>query len=437
MTLNPLFPGSPNEPDQQDTDDPGGYLLPQNNKRVVKPLNTPETDAKPAISLVRQKLAQLYSQEPAAKEELEEAEEVSLRSPHQQFMYDLSHSGKGLAEIQTQWHVYYASLPDEEKRRVWQEFYEANNIADRYRDVVNEGTPPATKSQAREVLTKPKQPRTRVVVSKHADAEPDHRPKKTSQDAIKRAIKRKVADRADKLSRHQRQNLRSVFFGLTCGFSALFIIMFSFFNEVIIAPFIQPGRADATPIIVDDSTAVASGVPKVIIPKINVQIPVVYNATSDDESVIEGALLQGVVHYPTTVLPGQTGNAAFFGHSSNNIFNKGQYKFAFVLLHTLSEGDTFYLTYNNTVYAYKVISRRIVDPSEIGVLNDVPGQKATATLITCDPPGTSLHRLVVVGQQISPDPNGNSTGTNTTVVNGTTHLASNGPSLWSRFWHWL
>jgi hypothetical protein len=28
-------------------------------------------------------------------------------------------------------------------------------------------------------------------------------------------------------------------------------------------------------------------------------------------------------------------------------------------------------------------------------------------LITCDPPGTSLKRLIVVGQQISPDPTGN------------------------------
>jgi uncharacterized Rmd1/YagE family protein len=38
-------------------------------------------------------------------------------------MYDLSHSGKSLAEIQTAWHQYYVNLPNDEKHQVWQEFY--------------------------------------------------------------------------------------------------------------------------------------------------------------------------------------------------------------------------------------------------------------------------------------------------------------------------
>jgi LPXTG-site transpeptidase (sortase) family protein len=147
-------------------------------------------------------------------------------------------------------------------------------------------------------------------------------------------------------------------------------------------------------------------------------------------------------------MPGQTGNTAFFGHSSNNIFNKGKYKFAFVLLHTLVNGDTFYLTYNSKVYVYKVISHTIVDPSDVGVLGPVSGQTATATLITCDPPGTSLHRLIVVGQQISPDPSGNtaapapasgasgtsgSPGATTASATAPTTLPGNGPTLWTRF----
>jgi len=185
----------------------------------------------------------------------------------------------------------------------------------------------------------------------------------------------------------------------------LVIFLFSFFNEVIIAPFIQPSRvAAATPIIVDANTVAPSANPEVIIPKINVEIPVSYSQTSTNESAIETALEDGIVHYPTTVKPGELGNAAFFGHSSNNIFNKGKYKFAFVLLHTLVPGDTFYLTANSKVYVYKVITKTIVPPTEVGVLGPVPGQTATATLITCDPPGTSANRLIVVGQQISPGP---------------------------------
>jgi len=167
---------------------------------------------------------------------------------------------------------------------------------------------------------------------------------------------------------------------------------------------------------------------------------VIYGVGSNAESTIQKNLENGVVHYPSTEVPGQQGNVAIFGHSSNNIFNKGKYKFAFVLLHELKAGDTFYLTYNKQVFAYKVIVRKIVDPSEVGVLDNVPGQAATATLITCDPPGTTLHRLVVIGEQISPDPLTNSAGNDeagTTPGATTTRLAGNGPTLWSRFWNWL
>ena len=98
------------------------------------------------------------------------------------------------------------------------------------------------------------------------------------------------------------------------------------------------------------------------------------------------------------------------------------------------EGDTFYLTHDSKVFVYKVISKTVVDPSNVGVLGPVPGQTATATLITCDPPGTSLRRLVLVGQQISP---AISTNTNpvATAVTSTTELAAlpgNGPTLFSR-----
>jgi LPXTG-site transpeptidase (sortase) family protein len=135
------------------------------------------------------------------------------------------------------------------------------------------------------------------------------------------------------------------------------------------------------------------------------------------------------------VKPGETGNAAYFGHSSNNIFNKGKYKFAFVMLHTLVPGDTFYLTYNNKAYVYKVISRTVVDPSEVGVLGPVAGHAATATLITCDPPGTSLKRLIVVGEQISPDPSGNTQAaapTQSVASSQSASLPGNGPTLLGR-----
>lgn len=378
-------------------------------------------DAESAADLIRQKVARIYSDEPNARQELTESEISKHRSKHQQFMHQLHASGKDLATIQTEWHNYYQKLPDHEKHQVWQEFYDSQPSLAARPQLTDSHTAAQTKAQHKHQAARPQA----------SAAKPRKLREARSKSELQHAIRHKVSAGGKLQAKH---HVQSLLFGLGMGLIVLLIFLFGFFNEVVIAPFIQPSRtAAATPLIVNETVS-ASDTPKVIIPKINVEIPVDYNQTTIDEAQIEAALENGVVHYPTTVKPGQNGNAAFFGHSSNNIFNKGKYKFAFVLLHELQNGDTFYLTYNGKVYAYKVFSKTVVDPSQVGVLGPVPGQTATATLITCDPPGTSLRRLVVVGQQISPDPATNSEGTATAASGGTdsTSLPGNGPTLWGR-----
>jgi LPXTG-site transpeptidase (sortase) family protein len=379
-------------------------------------------NAQNAIDLVRDKVKRLYSKEPDAKEELVEAETVKRPSKHQQFMQALSESGKDMVAIQTQWHDYYQDLPEQEKHQVWQEFYESQPL------FTGKG--------------KPKTDAHAVAEHKHQAAKPERangprEPRQKLRDArstqeVQAAIRDRVSAGGKLQAKH---HLQSLLFGLGIGAIVVIIFLFGFFNEVVIAPFIQPSRTQtATPLIVSSTDVSPTATPEVIIPKINVQIPVDYSQKTTNEATIESALEDGVVHYPTTVLPGQNGNAAFFGHSSNNIFNSGKYKFAFVLLHTLQNGDTFYLTYGGKVYVYKVISKTIVQPNNVGVLEPVPGVAATATLITCDPPGTSLHRLIVVGQQITPDPAGNSTAATVAAGTQTTNnLPGNGPTLWGKF----
>jgi LPXTG-site transpeptidase (sortase) family protein len=392
-------------------------------------------DAQLASDIVREKLARIYAEEPDTREELEEAEAAgtSERSQHQQFMYDLGTSGKDLATIQTEWHDYYTNLPAIEKHVVWQEFYDSQALMTnptqhaRQTAAANPAQALAGHKNATVSRGRPggRSPTLRDKAAKLADIR--------SANDVQAAIRQTVSAGGQLQAKH---HLQSLLFGLGMGLIVVIIFLFGFFNEVIIAPFIQPSRvAAATPLIVSSNSIAPTSQPQVIIPKINVEIPVNYTESSTNEANIENDLESGVVHYPTTALPGQAGNTAFFGHSSNNIFNKGKYKFAFVLLHTLIPGDTFYLTYNSKVYVYKVISRTIVEPNDVGVLNPVPGQTATATLITCDPPGTSLHRLVVVGQQISPDPSGDAPATTATTTNASTpaSLPGNGPTLWSRF----
>jgi LPXTG-site transpeptidase (sortase) family protein len=422
--------------------------------RSSDPIDRQEKNNAAAVDFIRQKVAQLYTESPDIKEELQEAATPQPHpSRHQLFMQGLSTSGKPLAQIQTEWHDYYLQLPDDEKHAVWREFYQANTrqpsaytaYVTQQPDGPHEAPPDKTTADRYPSI----QPgATKAVVGDYLPtlnyaARKKHRENRSTPNAarLKKQLLDKVAVSAETQSK-AKQQLQSLFFGLGTGVIVLIIFLFGFFNEVFIAPFIQPSRhVSATPIIVNSDSVAASDASEVIIPKINVQIPTVFDNKSVNESDVQSALERGVTHYPTTALPGQQGNTAFFGHSSNNIFNKGKYKFAFVLLHELVPGDIFYLTYNKQVFTYKVFDKKIVPPSEVSVLNNVPGKTATATLITCDPPGTSTNRLVVWGEQVSPDPTGAAAATPTTSAttdqSSPVTLPSEGPTLWGRFWNWL
>jgi LPXTG-site transpeptidase (sortase) family protein len=432
--LNPLFPSNNNDSDDKKTGAEPFHTIKRHDKKIEPIHKGVKSEPNPAADLIRQKLQSLYDHEPSAKQEIAEVKnEPKPVSKHQRYMQELSTSGKSLAEIQTAWHNYYLQLPDHEKHEVWQEFYDNSAKNSHYHGFVEQHRTELTEQQPQAVNPNADQ----VVVADHTPVEHHERP---SDNRTAKEIKRQIAGRVSangKLT--AKHHIQSVLFGLGIGFIVVVITLFSFFNEYIIAPFIQPSRqVSATPIIIGADDIAASSTPEVIIPKINVEIPLNFSVGTTNEDQIENALEDGVVHYPTTVLPGQKGNTAFFGHSSNNIFNPGHYKFAFVLLHELVPGDTFYLTYNGKVYVYQVYDKQIVDPSNVSVLGNVPGKVATATLITCDPPGTSLHRLVVWGEQVSPSPTANAAGDNTSSsIPSTTQLPSNGPSLWSRLTSWL
>lgn len=414
----------------------------KNHKTAAKkPLS--ESERQSALNLVRSKIDAIYKSEKTMTSELESMEQPAApESKHQRFMRELSTSGKSLAEIQTDWHNYYVGLPDDEKHEVWQEFYATTK---------REETPaakPEEKAAPSEHVPKQVGPRTSssgVVSSQITNPEPPRMRDRRRPMAIKKRIVSQVKTDTPKppksIKTKKRQRFESLFFGLAAGGIAVVFFLFSFFNEYVIAPFIQPGRtASATPVILSTDGVAPNNNPEVIIPKIGVQIPVDYTLNTVDEATIQNSLNNGVTHYANTVKPGEIGNTAIFGHSSNNIFNKGQYKFAFVLLHKLTVGDTFYLTNNGKVYAYKVFQTRVIDPNETWVLGPVDGKTATATLITCDPPGTTTHRLVVWGEQISPDPNSaTQPATTPTTIQAAapTQIAGKGPGAWSRMLSWI
>lgn len=371
------------------------------------------SSAKAAADIARAKLSAFYKKEPSLVDDVEDTTRKRAQlSKHQIYMNDLTKSGKSLAEIQTAWHNYYANLSDIEKNAVWQEFYDqydnkkqAQNGTVNKADTLDQNEPNKTLSQPNKTISRP-------------------------------AKKGKLS---------AKQYFQSLLFGLMIGSITIVFILFGFFNERFIAPFITPSKnVSTTPIIGDPNSNVASSGSEVIIPKINVEIPVIYDASDvikannaeDLESAIQKNLEDGVVHYPSTSLPGEKGNIAIVGHSSNNIFNQGKYKFAFVLLSKLEVGDTFYLTKDKVRYTYKIFKKKIVPPNDVSVLGN-ESSKSTATLITCDPPGTSLNRLIVVGEQISPSSSKNSEPQTKQTSPAVEELPSNAESLWNRFTDWL
>lgn len=380
-----------------------------------------------AADLIRLKLTTLYAKEPDSKQEALEVLGLDKpKSKHQVFMYQLSTSGKTQEEIHAAWHNYYFALSNTEKYEVWREFNE-NQTSNKHVVVQTQPVVPIKQEHAVSKpyfgeIALPKKPRKA-------------RPGTRSVADIKQQILSNVTSRQKLKAKH---HFQSLFFGLGVGSLVMLFLLFGFFNERFVAPFITPSKqVSATPIIVDnDATTVSDPAAKVIIPKINVEIPVVYDEPSIEEKPLQNALERGVVHYATTPSPGEQGNVVVFGHSSNNIFNNGQYKFAFVLLSRLEEGDVFYLTKDGKRYTYRVYSSKIVKPTDVGVLG-AADKPSTATLITCDPPGTSLNRLVVTGEQISPDPDTNTASTAAPVTDTPLFVPSNAPTLWDRLTGWL
>jgi sortase A len=107
-------------------------------------------------------------------------------------------------------------------------------------------------------------------------------------------------------------------------------------------------------------------------------------------------LALGPGHVRGTALPGQRGNFAVAAHrvTAGNPFYR---------LNDLRPGDKVMIETVAATYTYQVTSTELVLPDDTAVLDPVPGHprqhasKAMITLITCDPPWTGTHRIIVFG----------------------------------------
>lgn len=141
----------------------------------------------------------------------------------------------------------------------------------------------------------------------------------------------------------------------------------------------------------------------IVIQKIGVNAPVVANVNAASYSEYIAALSAGVAQARGTAAPGSTkaanNNVFLFAHSAINAIQAREYNSIFYLLRKLEKGDRVSTFYEGKRFDYIVSSKKVVQATDVRYLTD-PSKKPILTLQTCDPPGSSLRRLIITADLV-------------------------------------
>lgn len=139
----------------------------------------------------------------------------------------------------------------------------------------------------------------------------------------------------------------------------------------------------------------------IVIEKIGVNAPIVADVAVSDESAYKESLKYGVAHASTSAYPSsQPANVYLFAHSSLNFWDLGKYAQVFNLLRKLEAGDRVHIFYEGRDFEYRVVNKEVYKGFNTYALTR-PVIEPLLTLQTCDPPGTTLNRLVVTAKLVS------------------------------------
>lgn len=165
----------------------------------------------------------------------------------------------------------------------------------------------------------------------------------------------------------------------------------------------SPQIAEAERIVAVQEEALLYGVSSyfsIVIPKISAASNVIANVDASDAEEYQEALKKGVAHAKGTYFPGQNGNIFLFSHSTDSPLNFARYNAIFYLLKKLEREDRIIVYFADKRYDYEVIDKITTDISDTTWLSPQAGMERLV-LMTCDPPGTTWNRLLVVAELIS------------------------------------
>ena len=347
---------------------------------------TPQEEQSATANVIRSQINALYGDRPVA---------TPTRDQDDINPYDRTHQPHPQPQAE-QWKTYHSA---------WQNYYQKYYEAYYAHQQKQQSQQPQQAVQQPQQTLQTQQSQITGIFTQQTDAEATA--EDLSRDQALFELRQKLLGKVRKQAKTIRKSKH--FIPIAASLAVVLIFVFLQYNSVLIATvnaYVSPGAIDPQNIVIDptgDSSVSAD--PRLIIPKINVDVPVVYGVGNDHESQMK-AMEKGVAHFGipgANSRPGEIGNTVLSGHSSNDLFDTGDYKFIFAQLEKLAVGDTVYANYESKRYTYVITKTEVVKPTQVNKLI-YPTDKPVLTLITCTPLGTSLNRLLVTAEQVSPDP---------------------------------
>ena len=137
----------------------------------------------------------------------------------------------------------------------------------------------------------------------------------------------------------------------------------------------------------------------VVVPKIQASSRVIANVDTSVEDQYLDALRKGVAHARGTYFPGQGENIYLFSHSTDSPF-VSQYNAVFYLLRKLEKGDEIIVFFADKKFEYVVEETIVASAEDTSYLQENTDSERLV-LQTCDPPGTTWKRLLVIASPAS------------------------------------
>jgi LPXTG-site transpeptidase (sortase) family protein len=141
----------------------------------------------------------------------------------------------------------------------------------------------------------------------------------------------------------------------------------------------------------------------IYIPKINAKAKIIPNVDAGNPADYLKALSEGVAHAKGTYFPGQGKTIFLFSHSTDSPINIARYNAVFYLLRKLTPGDIIVIYFLGQEHDYVVTNKFVTAANDTSWLkDDESGERLI--LQTCDPPGTSWNRLLVIARPVGYQP---------------------------------